>query len=123
MPPAAPPTRSSEWRSSRPPAAWSLDGGHGPRRGRIFSRACGRGHCCWSYLRRGDSHFLGATPGPGVAIVAVAFGLCAGAGAVLLSLARRKRVRCRTETINCFAYNFIKIHRSLRMSPAMAAGI
>jgi hypothetical protein len=25
--------------------------------------------------------------------------------------------------INYFAYNFIKIHRSLRMSPAMAAGV
>ena len=25
--------------------------------------------------------------------------------------------------INYFAYNFIRIHRSLRMSPAMAAGV
>lgn len=25
--------------------------------------------------------------------------------------------------LNYFAYNFIKIHRTLRMSPAMAAGI
>ena len=25
--------------------------------------------------------------------------------------------------INYFAYNFIKIHRTLRMSPAMAAGV
>jgi hypothetical protein len=25
--------------------------------------------------------------------------------------------------INYFAYNFIKIHRSLRMTPAMAAGV
>ena len=26
-------------------------------------------------------------------------------------------------TINYFAYNFIKIHRTLRVSPAMAAGV
>jgi len=25
--------------------------------------------------------------------------------------------------LNYFAYNFIKIHRTLRMSPAMAAGV
>src|SRR5580704_9250477 len=25
--------------------------------------------------------------------------------------------------LNCFAYNFIKIHRTLRTSPAMAAGV
>ena len=25
--------------------------------------------------------------------------------------------------LNYFAYNFIKIHRSLRMTPAMAAGV
>lgn len=26
-------------------------------------------------------------------------------------------------SVNYFAYNFIKIHRTLRMSPAMAAGV
>jgi len=26
-------------------------------------------------------------------------------------------------TLNYFAYNFIKIHRTLRLSPAMAAGV
>ena len=26
-------------------------------------------------------------------------------------------------TLNYFAYNFIKIHRTLRVSPAMAAGV
>jgi hypothetical protein len=36
---------------------------------------------------------------------------------------------CRTQflrttvALNYFAYNFIKIHRTLRMSPAMAAGV
>jgi hypothetical protein len=28
-----------------------------------------------------------------------------------------------TIALNYFAYNFIKIHRSLRVSPAMAAGV
>jgi hypothetical protein len=27
------------------------------------------------------------------------------------------------QALNYFAYNFIKIHRTLRMSPAMAAGV
>jgi len=29
----------------------------------------------------------------------------------------------RRDPLNYFAYNFIKIHRTLRMSPAMAAGV
>jgi hypothetical protein len=39
---------------------------------------------------------------------------CAGVGSGLHAAAT---------ALNYFAYNFIKIHRTLRMSPAMAAGV
>jgi hypothetical protein len=32
-------------------------------------------------------------------------------------------VLCAAVALNYFAYNFIKIHRTLRVSPAMAAGV
>jgi hypothetical protein len=34
-----------------------------------------------------------------------------------------RRVHAAATALNYFAYNFIKIHRTLRMSPAMAAGV
>jgi len=36
------------------------------------------------------------------------------------------RINCKAQkkvALNYFAYNFIKIHRTLRVSPAMAAGV
>ena len=30
---------------------------------------------------------------------------------------------CAASVIGCFAYNFIKIHRTLRVAPAMAPGV
>lgn len=37
--------------------------------------------------------------------------------------AGRSRTTWRAVAINYFAYNFIKIHRTLRVTPAMEAGI
>ena len=36
---------------------------------------------------------------------------------------RKLRNHVAATALNYFAYNFIKIHRTLRMSPAMAAGV
>ena len=36
---------------------------------------------------------------------------------------RKLENRAAATALNCFAYNFIKIHRTLRTSPAMAAGV
>ena len=44
-----------------------------------------------------------------------------GAGANGFS--RKLRNHVAATALNYFAYNFIKIHRTLRMSPAMAAGV
>ena len=38
-------------------------------------------------------------------------------------LARAIENRAAASALNYFAYNFTKIHRTLRMSPAMAAGV
>jgi hypothetical protein len=38
-------------------------------------------------------------------------------------LSRKLENHAAATALNYFAYNFIKIHRTLRMSPAMAAGV
>jgi hypothetical protein len=35
----------------------------------------------------------------------------------------KRRIDMRIVSLNYFAYNFVRIHRTLRVSPAMAAGI
>ena len=41
----------------------------------------------------------------------------------LYGFSRQLRNHAAAPALNYFAYNFIKIHRTLRMSPAMAAGV
>jgi hypothetical protein len=49
--------------------------------------------------------------------------VCAATPESLKDLSRKLENHQAAATLNYFAYNFIKIHRTLRMSPAMAAGV
>ena len=46
-----------------------------------------------------------------------------GSGLLSNGFSRKLENHAAKTALNYFAYNFIKIHRSLRMSPAMAAGV